>query len=449
MYYFGDLGSVDSIKKIRVAGFKSIVNEQTIEVRPLTILAGTNSSGKSSFMQPLLLLKQTLEAPVDTGPLLLNGPNTKFKNFSELLPKHSSCLDANGFQVSVELEGEMDQSVSIAFERDLDKGISIKSCRYDLGAEPIQLSKDVEKKEVFWQPEVFDSVQFALSLAITPETSHGHRYFKTVSRNRCFLESAMEVQRESGQVVRVVRANDSMPYGTEIQKVLHLPGLRGSPEREYDKLSAGPDFPGTFDSYVASVLASIQATNNETLQAIARDLQFLGLTSKVSAFPLDDSRVELRVGRLVDSGDSDLINISDVGLGVSQVLPVIVACHIAKPGQVVYVEQPEIHLHPSAQFRLARILADAANRGARLVIETHSSLLLLGIQAAVATGNIDANKVLLNWFDRDATTGATTIANSELDQAGRFGDWPVDFDEVALRAQAQYMDAAEAALARK
>jgi hypothetical protein len=64
-----------AIAELQVAGFKSISHEQRIDIRPLTILAGANSSGKSSMMQPLLLLKQTLEAPYDAGPLLLNGPN--------------------------------------------------------------------------------------------------------------------------------------------------------------------------------------------------------------------------------------------------------------------------------------------------------------------------------------------------------------------------------------
>jgi len=68
----------EGITEITVGGFKSIATKQTIEVRPLTILAGANSSGKTSFLQPLLLLKQTLEAPYDPGPLLLDGPNVKF-----------------------------------------------------------------------------------------------------------------------------------------------------------------------------------------------------------------------------------------------------------------------------------------------------------------------------------------------------------------------------------
>src|SRR5689334_10511879 len=73
------------ITRLTVAGFKSINQEQSIEIRPLTILAGANSSGKSSIMQPLLLLKQTLESSYDSGPLLLNGPNVKFTSTEQLL----------------------------------------------------------------------------------------------------------------------------------------------------------------------------------------------------------------------------------------------------------------------------------------------------------------------------------------------------------------------------
>src|SRR6266705_2561572 len=77
----------EGITRITVCGYKSISDEQSIEVRPLTILAGANSSGKSSIMQPLLLMKQTLEASYDAGPLLLQGPNVKFTNADQLLSR--------------------------------------------------------------------------------------------------------------------------------------------------------------------------------------------------------------------------------------------------------------------------------------------------------------------------------------------------------------------------
>src|SRR5438477_4196136 len=94
----------DGITRISVAGFKSIVEEQSIEVRPLTILAGANSSGKSSIMQPLLLLKQTLEASYDPGALRLDGPNVRFTSAEQFLSNIGGGKHTDVFSVGVKAE---------------------------------------------------------------------------------------------------------------------------------------------------------------------------------------------------------------------------------------------------------------------------------------------------------------------------------------------------------
>src|SRR5712692_11048507 len=95
--------NTEGITRITVAGFKSISQEQSIEIRPLTILAGANSSGKSSIMQPLLLLKQTLEAPYDAGPILLNGPNVKFTSADQLLSRTGRGQSLGSFHAGMRL----------------------------------------------------------------------------------------------------------------------------------------------------------------------------------------------------------------------------------------------------------------------------------------------------------------------------------------------------------
>src|SRR5579862_9566782 len=91
------------ITSITVEGYKSLAARHTIEVRPLTILAGANSSGKSSIIQPLLLLKQTLEAPYDPGPLLLDGPHVRFTSAEQLLSRIGKGQSLDGFQVGLRL----------------------------------------------------------------------------------------------------------------------------------------------------------------------------------------------------------------------------------------------------------------------------------------------------------------------------------------------------------
>ncbi len=237
-----------------------------------------------------------------------------------------------------------------------------------------------------------------------------------------------------------------------ILDVIHLPGLRGNPARTYPCTTIGPRFPGAFENYVASLIDHWGSDATAKIKELSTGLERLGLTWKVEAKRVDDTQVELRVGRMPHpkpGGAHDVVSIADVGFGVSQTLPVVVALLAAQPGQLVYIEQPEIHLHPRAQVAMARLLVDAAKRGVRVVAETHSSLLLLGVQALVAEEAIDPKLVGLNWFMRDMNSGITRIQTAELDEAGRFGDWPEDFDEVTLQTENRYLSAAESRLAKR
>jgi len=420
-----------SIQSLTVEGFKSIDVERTIDIRPLTILAGANSSGKSSIIQPLLLLKQTLEAPYDPGPLLLNGPNVKFTAVSQFLPKTRRGPTVGTFSFGVAVA--LDSRCRIFFRKTND------------------LPVDLERVEFEWQGSRDEFKPGEVDISQTPfkddtlvKSLVGGASVKRVrfTRNRCFIDASLLID---GSTIF------PLPVGNEqivdaISRIIHIPGLRGNPQRTYPLTAIGDRFPGRFDEYVASVIASAQP---DVLQQLGDDLQALGLTWKVQARNVDETQVELQVGRLPKSavgGEMDLVSIADVGFGVSQTLPVVVALLIAKPGQFVYIEQPEIHLHPRAQAAMAGLLARAANRGVRVVVETHSSLLLLGIQQLIAEDTLDPANVRLHWFKRD-DTGATNITTAELDAAGTLGDWPVDFDDVSLDAQKRFLDAAEKKLA--
>lgn len=89
----------NGITKIAVKGFKSIAEECKIDIRPLTILAGANSSGKSSIMQPLLMLKQTLNAPYDPGPLKIDGPSVQFTLADQFFSKLTNEKRSDRFYI--------------------------------------------------------------------------------------------------------------------------------------------------------------------------------------------------------------------------------------------------------------------------------------------------------------------------------------------------------------
>ena len=422
----------EGITRITVKGFKSIADECSIEIRPLTILAGANSSGKSSIMQPILMMKQTLEAPYDPGPLLIDGPNVRFTSAEQFLTQ----LDGEVMgKFSMGLEVESSISFNETFINKPQAGMEIAEISY----------KNEEVAAILWPDMKRDEI-----IAAYPRLGRRKNrddVLKT-ERKRCFLELKNIFNINSDEPSFIVTGL-SNTFSNAILSLIHVPALRGNPERNYKKTSVGPMFPGTFEIYAASLISHWQANEDTRLNDLGTALEKLGLTWKVSSKKVDDVSVEVMVGRFIhgtNGNSNDLVSIADVGFGISQILPVIVALLTAEPGQLVYIEQPEIHLHPLAQTAMAQILADAANRGVKVVAETHSSLLLLGIQSLVAEGKLSPDKVKLHWFKRRPEDGVTEVSSADLDKAGAFGDWPEDFSSAEMDADTRYIHAAEARL---
>ncbi len=421
----------EGITRITVAGFKSISQEQSIEIRPLTILAGANSSGKSSMMQPLLLLKQTLEAPYDPGALLLDGPNVRFTSAEQLLSRTNNGKSAKHFFVSLQENIENEVTTFFIRSKIKGKGFDVEQTIYRFGESEVHFYQGMSPEEVL----------SALSATFLKEARPDSKVFLTP--NRCFLTFARAYKSTS-----IPTNLAELILNEDIPKIIHLPGLRGNPARTYPVTAVGTSFPGTFENYVASVIGQWQVDDHYKLAEVNSDLARLGLTGKVLAKPINDTQVEILVNRLLRSNkgsNEDMVSIADVGLGISQTLPVVVALHAANQGQLVYLEQPEIHLHPRAQTAMAEVLADAALQGKRLVVETHSNLLLRGVQTLVAEGKLPPELVKLHWFTLNED-GSTRIDSADLDEAGAFGDWPEDFHSVTLQAESRYIDAAEARL---
>lgn len=432
----------DRITAVTIRGYKSIHDQQRIELRPLTILAGANSSGKSSIMQPLLLLKQTLETPFDPGALLLHGPNVRLTSTDQIMSRISRRKEGRSFSIGLE-KGRI--KLEVTFKKASGRGVDVESMKYGEDSKTVTLKPNMQVKninEIFPQnilPKHFSLIQKNI------QENLGDRGRWVVERERCFINISLKALKAGEGVVSFGFAPfpQSWRFESHIEELIHVPALRGNPERIYQKSAIGPRFPGTFENYVASIIAEWKASKTKKLAELGRALEHLGLTWKVDAIPVDDTHVELRVGRLMHSkrgGAYDLVNIADVGFGVSQTLPVIVSLLAAKPGQIVYMEQPEIHLHPKAQMQMAEVLANTAKRGVIVIAETHSEKIVRCIQTLVAKNHISSKDVKLHWFTRDPVKGMTQVSSANLDKKGAFGDWPEDFDEVSLEAEQEYLD---------
>ena len=445
-----DSNQPTGITSITVAGFKSIRDEQTIDIRPLTILAGANSSGKSSMMQPLLLMKQTLEADFDPGALLLNGPNVRFTNADQFLSRSLGSNSANEFRVGL-MFGDQ-RAVESRFVHRPGEGVEVSRTTWtdDYGVYPVGTSLKESDILAHLPPDLFRSVETAMDPS-AKSIQWG------IQREACFLSpvlfTAVPPREEVPSGLSILSVNVRV-VTDRIDSLIHVPAHRGNPERAYPTTAVGRRFRGVFPVYTASVISKWQSSGHHSYLALNDDLGDLGLSWKVEAKRVSDAEVELRVGRLpkpTQGGDQDFVSVADVGFGVSQTLPVLAALHVATPKHLVYIEQPELHLHPRAQVAMARVLARAVKRGVRMVIETHSPLLLLAVQALVAKGEegLTPDEVKLHWFTRSEEDGATTVTSADLDEDGSFGDWPEDFGDVELDIEKRYLDAVEAKMSKR
>ncbi|MGI4743989.1 MAG: AAA family ATPase [Janthinobacterium lividum] len=423
------------IEQIQVKGYKSLV-DVTLHVRPLTLLAGTNSSGKSSVMQPLLLIKQTMEAPYQpAGALLLEGAHVQAETAGELVSK----VNKSNSQFIISVLGRDIELVSI---RDIlfEQAYSINGTSFQIDYQKTRVGNDTSiltpnmTKEKIDQLLIFTKDDVSI---IGSKISQGEVFY-----DGCFLR--IQMRNEKGQTKG--RILYSHQFEEELERLMHIPGLRGAPKRGYPSAFFEYQIRGTFDLYAAGTVNQWQQQNNiEALSQLSDYLQRLGLTNSISAKVKNANEVELSVNRLPASSKSkpkkaDMVNIADVGIGVSQVLPILVALIAAQEGQIVYVEQPELHLHPRAQVAMGELLAEAANRGVRVIVETHSSLLLLTVQTLIAQGKIANTDVGLHWFTRDAK-GVTNVQYVVPDEDGAYGEWPEDFSDIELKAQDAYLTA--------
>lgn len=433
------------IKSISIEGFKSFKEQQTIRLGKITVLAGPNSSGKSTFMQPLLLIKQTEEEQADYGPILLSGPLAKFSNFQQLFWHKAEDSGKQNYSVRITTDKPtpewFEQSYSLQRKgQGGDNAFGLQESKfhdegkdYDFKRDAVarlqQLPPGVSSLYGKYRASRIEDVEFNVT------SKKGFMVFEEKTDYNPFVWNPMRMLADS------------------VRGIIHLPGLRGNPAREYPLSYAGPQgkepssYTGSFLNYVAGIVyswgKSSDKDNQMKIQKLNEYLSRLHFTSGVTVQPISDVAAEIRVQRVIgeEPDSSDMVSIADVGLGLSQTLPVLVGLLAANADSIVHIEQPEIHLHPRAQYDMAEIIADTLGHSdARVIVETHSPLFILGLQTLVAKRVLGPNDVSLNWLSRN-DEGATTVTATALDESGHFGDWPVDFDEAALYAEGEFVTA--------
>jgi nucleoside phosphorylase len=397
---------------IVVEGFKSFRERHVVELAPLTIIVGPNSSGKSSLFQTLLLLRQTLEARETLDPLRIAGPLVQLSSHKELFWRAPDGTKATEFTVGIK---RYDLAVETTF-REGPHGLALAKTILVRNGHVSRFFPDMSHDEIL---QVLENGPLPM---LDAPRGVGDRYStEVVGFDVCIWRSTPDGER------RQFLAPWSKFFRDLILGITHVPTFRGSPERRYQHVpTEGSGASGRVElRHAVSQIYAWQRRGDERINKLNRQLAECGLTSSVGVRQIDGTELELRVGRLpADSplrGEEDYINITSVGFGVSQTLPVLTALLAAHEGQIVIIEEPEQHLHPRAVQGIADAMAEAAMRGVTVISENHSALLL----SAVMRSNVLAPEYTrIHSFGRDAE-GATRVQTmSPLDEVPRSKTWP-------------------------
>lgn len=219
----------------------------------------------------------------------------------------------------------------------------------------------------------------------------------------------------------------------------YLGPLRESPQVLYNPGPSRIDL-GTKGEYTAAVLHAHQnrkymvplpdgsVRNTRLGEALNLWLVELGLADEAKATDRGRLGIGLTVSPIGSGKDVDL---TSVGVGVSQVLPVLLLCLLARRGSVVLMEQPELHLHPAMQLRLADFLLACAKSGRQIIIETHSEHLVNRLRLHVAQDETSTTSDHVQLLFAEQENGVTSYRTSQINPLGGLSeDWPKGFLDV-------------------
>lgn len=428
---------------LKLENFKIWRSTGPTRLAPITLLLGTNSSGKSSLIQSLLLIRQTVKGDDPNLDLNLGNPDADdsvtLGQFKDLLCRHGVASEStSATQVGIEFRWSEDG---------LPENSTLFSARYGKGPAGsaelafLRLGKDGQAFSVQRRkPGVY-----RLNLATQAKTLGQSADFRP-QRSFAFSASTLNKLGAQGELIK--------PIGPalldELGRIIYLGPVRRLAQRDYvwaGRMPAhiGDDGAKAVDALIASGVAR-QAAKKRSEPAPAEAQLFEQTIHWLKAMNLADGLSIRALGNsaryelLIENGDQ-ASNLKDVGVGVSQVIPVIVAALFAQPGHIVIVEEPESHLHPLAQSKLAELLAQVSKeRNVQFIVETHSEHLFRRMQTLIAKQQITPKDAAMYFVERDGK--AARMRPLELDDFGRVKNWPEGFFGDALgetREQARLM----------
>jgi len=410
------------LKEIRIKNFKSLRDTGVLEIKPITILVGPNSSGKSSLIQFLLMIKQTAESRDYRNPLIFDGTCIKLESYRNIIWKNNTNLNLE-FEFSFE-EGILEQFPTFAnvkyhvvFYGKKGRVSGIHSFKFVDRKEgkvilTIRWGKEIEKP-IIEECSFSDDIKKALSEHLTFLKFHPF-----------FVLPIPDFEKDEKPIANAIT---SMYFFDNYfsRGICYLGPLREFPQRYYSISGTTLEDIGFKGERAVEVLIG----RKDIVNGVRKWVKKFDLAQDVTVKSLR----ERTLAEIILKDPSLLFNVNlyDVGFGVSQILPIIVEGFYAPDGSILLIEQPEIHLHPKLQADMGDLLIEITKAKKKLIVETHSEHLLLRIQRRIAEGILNVEDVAIYYFN--LTTEGTQITKMKIDETGRIENWPEGFFEEDIK----------------
>ena len=414
------------IKEIHVKNFKSWKSLDISRMGNVTLLFGENSSGKTSLIQLLLLLKQTAESYDRAQPLNLGTKEdlVELGLYDDFIYGHDVRLP-----LSIRIDWEIPLLPFKGSSAFID--VTFKYISNSIRVAYTEVGLEGEFGGKWTKASLTRSPRGGYGLKVNDEAVSELGSTRELTPNKCYGFPPLATQ-------RFPNLNElSLAVEQLAGRMYYLGPLRVFPEREYKWAGSAPAGVGrSGETAIQAILANMferKALNKSDKAAVSdiimetdRWLKRMKLADSFDVKPISGRqyKVELKV-----SDYHIPANVADVGVGVSQVLPIIVLAYFVPMGSVIILEQPELHLHPSVQAVLAEFFYEVSHeRNIQFIVETHSEHLLTRLQRRVAERTFwELSEEEVKLFISRREAAQSEISELQLDSSGRILNWPPRF----------------------
>jgi len=444
------------MNSFRIQNIKGFVDSGEIELKPLTLIIGQNSSGKSSLVRFPLVLKQTFMDD-SMAPLLFYGKSIDYGNYRDVVFHHqaeqpiafSVTLPAQGLAKHLVMTREEEEAlgefnhfqVEVEIAQDAAEMLMVKTFAvYGLPGHALifrmALSPDEQTYEMSHYKGAVDTIKathmkfdkFLPDFRLTAELRESLGKYEHI-----FYYFFLDLQRY---------------FSFMANRIYYIGPFRRTPERAYRYKENAVNYVGHDGEFAPVILAQDRRLGGTLTEQVSdwfrRHLKYTLEIEDLHGGAID-SQTDLFRLMVTDHVTQAKNNIIDMGHGLSQLIPIVVQTFMGDspldkyprlrsfPFSLTVIEQPELHLHPAAQSCLMDLFVEGiANRRNAVkksfLIETHSEHMLIRLRRYIVEEKVDLNDVAVYYTAKNGG-GNNVVRRLEIDEYGHIEDWPEGFFE--------------------